>query len=224
MDIFPLLNKKIIPTYIAIEVAFIGLLVFSFLLPYALIAQRDTVQSANVIIALTPKESSFGGYISELISTYKTKQFFLQYYGQNFDVKTDAGTFSELAPLLPLDINKDYLRELGPLRLTSHMNLTIPPNQYQAGTASWYGAYFQGRPTASTEPYNMYALTAAHKTLPLGTKVKITNVENRKQVVVRINDRGPYVAERVIDLSFEAARQLGVVERGLATVILEIVE
>ena len=189
-----------------------------------LIAQRDEYRTADVIVALMPTESSFKGYISELISAYKTKQVYLEYYGQNFDVQTDAGIFSELAPLLPFDIKSDYRRELAQLRLSNRMNITIPPNQYQAGIASWYGAYFQGRPTASTERYNMYALTAAHKTLPLGTKVMITNVENKESVIVRINDRGPFVGERIIDLSFEAARQLGVVERGLAAVILEIVE
>ena len=224
MDILPSRIKKVLPTYLVIEFVFIGFLVFSFLIPYALIIQRDTFRTANFIIVLTPTESSFRGYVLELISVYKTKRVYLQYYGQNFDIQTDVKTFSELAPLLPLDIKKDYVRELAPLELSNRMNITIPPNQYQAGIASWYGAYFQGRPTASTEPYNMYALTAAHKILPPGTKVKVTNVENRKSIIVRINDRGPCVGERIIDLSFESARQLGVVDHGLAAVILEIVE
>lgn len=224
MDIVPPYLKSVLPAYLIIEFVFIALVVFAFLLPHALIVYRDTFRTAGFIIALAPTESSFLGYVSELISAYKTKQVHLEYYGQNFDVKTDAETFSELVPLLPLDIKKDYIRELVSLQLFNHMSITIPPNQYQAGIASWYGSYFQGRLTASTEPYNMYALTAAHKTLPLGTKVKITNVENRESVIVRINDRGPYVAERIIDLSYEAARQLGVIEHGLAAVVLEIVE
>lgn len=224
MVIFPSNIKKVLSTYLVIEVVFVGFLIFSFLLPYTLTAQRDTYRAANVIVALTPRDASFGGYVLELISAYKIKRVYLQYYGQNFNVQTDAGTFSELAPMLPFDIRKDYVHELASLRLFNHTKITIPPNQYQVGTASWYGVYFQGRPTASTEPYNMYALTAAHKTLPLGTKVTVTNVDNRKSVVVRINDRGPFVGDRIIDLSFEAARQLDVVDKGLAVVILEIVE
>lgn len=100
----------------------------------------------------------------------------------------------------------------------------VPTNQYQSGIASWYGSYFHGLPTASTEPYDMYALTAAHKTLPLGTSVKVTNIENRKSVIVRINDRGPFVGERIIDLSWEAARQLNIIDRGLVSVVVEIIE
>ncbi|MGH7866343.1 MAG: septal ring lytic transglycosylase RlpA family protein, partial [Candidatus Dormibacteraceae bacterium] len=85
---------------------------------------------------------------------------------------------------------------------------TLKPKSkaYQVGTASWYGEYFQGKPTASGEPYDMHDLTAAHPTLPLGTFVKVTNLRNGKAVVVRINDRGPVVDGRIIDLSSNAAR------------------
>src|SRR3954464_8204377 len=79
---------------------------------------------------------------------------------------------------------------------------------YQVGTASWYGDYFEGRPTASGEPFNMYDMTAAHLTLPLGTLVRVTNLRNHRSVIVRINDRGPYVDGRIVDLSFNAARVL----------------
>src|SRR5437763_1879201 len=85
---------------------------------------------------------------------------------------------------------------------------------YEVGTASWYGEYFEGKPTASGEPYNMYDLTAAHPTLPLGTLVKVTNLRNRRSVIVRINDRGPVVPGRIIDLSYNAARALRFEERG----------
>lgn len=88
----------------------------------------------------------------------------------------------------------------------------------EEGLASWYGPKFHGRPTASGEPYNMYALTAAHKILPLGTYVMVTNLENGRKVVVRINDRGPFVPGRIIDLSYAAARALGMVEKGVARV------
>lgn len=93
---------------------------------------------------------------------------------------------------------------------------------YQVGTASWYGDYFQGKPTASGEPYNMRDFTAAHPTLPLGTLVKVTNLRNGKVVVVRINDRGPVVDGRIIDVSYNAARALGFKERGLQKVRLDL--
>ncbi len=92
----------------------------------------------------------------------------------------------------------------------------------QVGTASWYGEYFQGKTTASGEPFDMRDLTAAHPSLPLGTFVKVTNLRNGKAVVVRINDRGPVVDGRIIDLSREAASALGFKARGLQTVRLDV--
>jgi len=94
----------------------------------------------------------------------------------------------------------------------------------QAGEASWYGAAFHGQTTASGETYNMYELTAAHKFLPLGSKVRVTNKVNNKSIVVRINDRGPYIKGRVIDLSKAAARELGMHDRGTAPVRIETVD
>jgi rare lipoprotein A len=77
----------------------------------------------------------------------------------------------------------------------------------QYGVASWYGEKFHGNPTASGEIYDMYQLTAAHKTLPLGTYVMVTNTENNRSVQVKVNDRGPFVKGRLIDLSYAAARR-----------------
>jgi len=91
----------------------------------------------------------------------------------------------------------------------------------EEGIASWYGPGFHGRRTASGERYNMYAFTAAHKTLPMGTKVLVTNLENGRQTVVRINDRGPFVKGRIIDLSYAAARALGMHKKGVARVRIE---
>ena len=88
----------------------------------------------------------------------------------------------------------------------------------EVGWASWYGPKFHGRLTASGERYNMYAFTAAHKLLPMNTYVLVTNLENGRQVVVRINDRGPFVKNRIIDLSYAAARALGMAEKGVARV------
>ena len=93
---------------------------------------------------------------------------------------------------------------------------------YQVGTASWYGEYFEGKPTASGEPYNMYDLTAAHMTLPLGTLVKVTNLRNRRSVIVRINDRGPIVPGRIIDLSYNAACVLKFNQKGIQRVRLDV--
>ena len=88
----------------------------------------------------------------------------------------------------------------------------------QVGIASWYGPGFHGSRTASGEIYNMYKLTAAHKTLPLGTYVKVINLENGKSVIVKINDRGPFVKGRIIDLSYAAAKKLGMLKKGTAKV------
>ena len=88
----------------------------------------------------------------------------------------------------------------------------------ERGIASWYGAKFHGRKTANGEIYNMHAMTAAHKTLPLGTYVRVTSIENGKQADVRINDRGPFVRGRIIDLSYRAAKKIGVVGPGTARV------
>ena len=92
------------------------------------------------------------------------------------------------------------------------------------GIASWYGSEFHNRPTSSGEPYNMNDMTAAHKTLPLGTYVKVTNLENGKEAMVRINDRGPFVKGRIIDLSRRAASQLEMLEQGTARVRVEAVQ
>jgi rare lipoprotein A len=88
----------------------------------------------------------------------------------------------------------------------------------EVGVASWYGEDFHGKLTATGDVYNMYKLTAAHKTLPLGTVVEVTNLENGRKVDLTINDRGPFVDDRLIDLSYGAAKTLGSVDKGLAKV------
>jgi len=92
----------------------------------------------------------------------------------------------------------------------------------EVGLASWYGRFHQGLVTASGEIFDMRRLTAAHRSLPLGTHLRVTNLENGRVVRVRVNDRGPYVAGRVVDLSREAAQALGMVERGLTLVRLDV--
>ncbi|WJW75928.1 septal ring lytic transglycosylase RlpA family protein [Thiohalobacter sp. IOR34] len=88
----------------------------------------------------------------------------------------------------------------------------------ERGIASWYGTKFHGRRTSSGEPYDMYAMTAAHKTLPLPTYARVTNLRNGRSVVVKINDRGPFHDNRLIDLSYAAARKLGIVGKGTGLV------
>jgi rare lipoprotein A len=94
---------------------------------------------------------------------------------------------------------------------------------YQIGTASWYGDTFEGKPTASGEPYNMYDMTAAHLTLPMGSYVKVTNLRNGKSVIVRVNDRGPVVPGRIIDLSYGAAQAIHMKGYGLQRVRLDLI-
>ncbi len=98
----------------------------------------------------------------------------------------------------------------------------VPPEivQGQEGIASWYGPGFNGKPTSDGEIYNMYAMTAAHRTLPFGTLVRVHDLENGRSVVVRINDRGPFVEGRIIDLSYAAAQALGM--NGTALVRLHV--
>jgi rare lipoprotein A len=94
----------------------------------------------------------------------------------------------------------------------------------QIGQASWYGEEFARRRTASGETFDPQKITGAHRTLPLGTKVRVTNLHNGRSVLVTINDRGPYFRRRAIDLSYGAARVLGMVHRGIAKVRIELVE
>jgi rare lipoprotein A len=100
---------------------------------------------------------------------------------------------------------------------------TGKPKPYQIGTASWYGEEFEGKQTASGEPYEMYDMTAAHPTLPIGSFVRVTNLHNGRAVVVRVNDRGPIVPGRIIDLSYNAAQALRFADRGLQRVRLDLV-
>ena len=96
------------------------------------------------------------------------------------------------------------------------------PAPGQVGTASWYGRELRGQRTASGERFDEHEFSAAHRSLPLGTRVRVTNLANGRSVVVRINDRGPFVHGRVIDVSYGAARALGMVRRGTARVHLEV--
>ena len=97
-------------------------------------------------------------------------------------------------------------------------------NAYQIGIASYYGKKFHGRPTANGETFNMYKLTAAHRVLPLGTIIRATNLSNGRWVEVKVNDRGPFIEGRILDLSFAAALELEMVQPGTARVMIEILK
>jgi len=100
----------------------------------------------------------------------------------------------------------------------------VLPLRVWKGTASWYGSRFHGRRTANGETYDMYAYTAAHPTLPFGSLVRLVNPRTGKSQLVRINDRGPYVDDREIDVSYGVAHRLGITEKGLARLRIELLE
>lgn len=110
-----------------------------------------------------------------------------------------------------------------PYQINGHTYYPLPCAEgfVEVGPASWYGKKFHGRKTANGERYNMHALTAAHRVLPMDTLVRVLNVENGREVVVRINDRGPFVKDRIIDLSYAGAKKLGMLGPGTARVRME---
>ncbi|MEO6981758.1 MAG: septal ring lytic transglycosylase RlpA family protein [Edaphobacter sp.] len=109
-----------------------------------------------------------------------------------------------------------------PAAVATHKPKMKVVGRIKSGLASWYGKMFQGQTTASGQPFDMNSLTAAHRTLPFGSKVKVTDLRNKRSVVVTITDRGPIPEDRVIDLSFGAAQELQMVGKGVAPVRLEL--
>jgi len=99
-----------------------------------------------------------------------------------------------------------------------YYTLKTSQGYHEKGIASWYGKKFHGRRTSSGEPYDMYAMTAAHKTLPLPSYVEVTNLNNGRKIIVKVNDRGPFHGNRLIDLSYSAATQLGIIGKGTGMV------
>jgi rare lipoprotein A len=129
-------------------------------------------------------------------------------------------------PATPSVVPSPGLRTQKPYQINGIWYYPLPSadGYVEEGLASWYGSDFHGKPTSLGEPYDMYALTAAHKTLPLGTYVKVTNQRNGRSVILRVNDRGPFVSGRIIDLSCRAAQELGSATPGLAPVRVEAVQ
>jgi len=98
------------------------------------------------------------------------------------------------------------------------------PDYFEEGIASWYGPKFDGKLTANGEIFDQYAVTAAHRTLPIPSLVKVTNLENNRSIVLRINDRGPFVGDRIIDLSYKSAQLLGIIQKGTGKVRVEVID
>jgi rare lipoprotein A len=125
------------------------------------------------------------------------------------------------APKIPVLTKIPSPSDTSPTPIIAKLPSPSRPSFLETGLASWYGPGFHGRTTASGEIFNQDKFTAAHRTLPWGSRVKVTNLANGKSVIVQINDRGPAVKSRIIDLSRAAARTLGMIEAGTTTVQLE---
>lgn len=126
-------------------------------------------------------------------------------------------------PLSPTTPVRELLATQRPYEINGHIYYPLPCAEgfVEEGYASWYGGEFHGRPTASGELYNMYAITAAHRTLPMNTYVKVVNLANGREVAVRVSDRGPFVKNRIIDLSYGAGKKLDMIGPGTAKVRIE---
>lgn len=110
------------------------------------------------------------------------------------------------------------------LFFTSNVMAKTKVNHRTHGEASYYAEFHHGKKTANGERFNMHAMTAAHRTLPLGSKIKVTNLSNGKEVVLRVNDRGPYAKNRVLDVSKGAAKKLGMIKTGTAKIRIQVLE
>lgn len=133
--------------------------------------------------------------------------------GYNVDVSKIPNAVPKPEPLAKYGNNKSYV-VFG----KKYHTMSSSKNYNEVGVASWYGSKFHDRKTSSGEPYNMLSMTAAHKTLPLPTYVEVTNLNNDKKIIVKVNDRGPFASDRIIDLSYVAAKKLGMLGHGTANV------
>lgn len=164
----------------------------------------------------TGKKTGYGS----IYKRYKnTNHRYLQYQ-DGAPVQAKNVSFKE-----PIPVNEPISRYGNPMEYhvdgRKYEVLKSSSGYKATGIASWYGTKFHKQRTSSGEPYNMYIMTAAHKTLPLPTYVKVKNLENGKEAIVKVNDRGPFHADRVIDLSYAAALKLGVFPKGTARVEIE---
>lgn len=132
--------------------------------------------------------------------------------------------FAAIPNAIPKDLPKSK-RGNHPYRVFGkrYQVMSSSENFVERGMASWYGTKYHGRTTSSGEVYDMYAMTAAHRSLPLPTFVRVTNLDNRRSIIVKINDRGPFIDNRVLDLSYVAAGKLGILKKGVAPVVISVI-
>jgi rare lipoprotein A len=150
-----------------------------------------------------------------LISGCSTKEYVYKSVGSSYETPTSEIKNSA-------NMHRATMRPYTVLGKTYYPT-TVSMGDYFSGVASWYGKDFHSKKTSNGEYYNMYDMTAAHKTLPMNTMLRVTNLRNDKSEIVRINDRGPFVKSRIIDLSYAVANKLDVVAKGTAPVRLEVI-
>mgnify|MGYP003974664835 FL=1 len=139
--------------------------------------------------------------------------------GKRIDTRKVANAVPKIEPITRAG-NKSPYQVFG----KTYFVLPTSKDYNEVGIASWYGTKFHGRKTSNGEIYNMYAMTAAHKSLPIPSYVRVTNLENKRSIIVRVNDRGPFHGPRLIDLSYVAALKLGYADKGTAKVLIEAID
>lgn len=208
------------------------------------LSQSDPVLRAAAIAAKINQLNQVGVDAKTITVSWNAQASKATATGEQYAIKANKTLIavidaSTVLPDTTHNLEKDALQATNRLRrllgnASPLANISGKPNTSQvavgsirlklSGMASWYGPGFNGSPSASGEPFNQNAMTAAHRTLPFGTQVLVTNLDNGQSVVVRINDRGPYAGDRVIDLSAAAARVLGLIQSGVAPVRLDVLE
>jgi rare lipoprotein A len=199
---------------------------------------NDPVERATAVAALINQFNRDGLDAKEIVPAFESGKYVIK-LGKQSKIEFDRGiVFSETIKNRESDVlyAANLLRRLvgnaAPVnavanaparsRVAAISRSNAPVSSVASGFASWYGPGFHGAMSASGEIFNAHAMTAAHRTLPFGTQVRVTNVDNGRSVVVRINDRGPFTHNRVIDISEGAARVIGLINSGVAPVRMEI--
>lgn len=205
------------------------------------LASADPVERATAVAALINQFNHDGLDAKEIVPAFESGSYVLK-LGKQATLKFDRGlVYSDTARNQEGDVLQaaNLLRRLvgnaapvssianvpsrssSPARVAARV-ASSPASEFASGFASWYGPGFHGAMSASGERFNANALTAAHRNLPFGTQVKVTNMDNGRSVVVRINDRGPFVHNRILDISEGAARVIGLINSGVAPIRFEV--
>jgi rare lipoprotein A len=205
------------------------------------LTSNDPVERATAVAALINQFNRDGLDAKEIVPAFESGSYVIK-LGKQTKLKFDSGlVYSDTAKNQEGDVLQaaNLLRRLvgnaasvsaianapapssSPARVAARV-ASSPASQFASGFASWYGPGFHGAMSASGERFNANALTAAHRSLPFGTQVKVTNMDNGRSVVVRINDRGPFVHNRILDISEGAARVIGLINSGVAPIRFEV--